>query len=235
MAKRVVIFGTCGADIDTRALEAVVRFVSATQPDQVVCTERSIPLLQGLRDVYDRPLSFHWSATDKSFDAVLDRLDARLLPEHYPLAPGWTTTEKQDACQQSRIAGNTALNTAKALNTSVALGYTGRLGIGSQTWGFSCEAVKAVTGLEVGNLMDMKALRFRIRVGNPAGPTLAVTLRDMRLQQGFGMLVIGQDCDCHCTNITPCHNRAEDGQHVRPVCVPIHKGRFTVDGRTWEV
>ncbi len=52
--------------------------------------------------------------------------------------------------------------------------------------------------------------------------------------QGLGMLVIGQDCDCEHTNVTPCRNRAEDGQHVRPVGVPIHQGRFTVDGHTWE-
>lgn len=26
-----------------------------------------------------------------------------------------------------------------------------------------------------------------------------------------------------------------DGQHVKPEIVPIHKGRFTVDGRVWEV
>lgn len=26
-----------------------------------------------------------------------------------------------------------------------------------------------------------------------------------------------------------------DGQHVKPEIVPIHKGRFTVDGHTWEV
>jgi hypothetical protein len=26
-----------------------------------------------------------------------------------------------------------------------------------------------------------------------------------------------------------------DGQHVHPELVPIHRGRFTVDGRVWEV
>jgi hypothetical protein len=35
-------------------------------------------------------------------------------------------------------------------------------------------------------------------------------------QQGFGLLTI-------------------DGQHVKPEIIPIHRGRFTVDGRTWEV
>lgn len=35
-------------------------------------------------------------------------------------------------------------------------------------------------------------------------------------QQGFGLLTV-------------------EGQHVKPETVPIHRGRFTVDGRTWEV
>jgi len=35
-------------------------------------------------------------------------------------------------------------------------------------------------------------------------------------QQGFGLLTI-------------------DGQHVKPEIIPIHRGRFTVDGRVWEV
>jgi hypothetical protein len=35
-------------------------------------------------------------------------------------------------------------------------------------------------------------------------------------QMGFGLLTI-------------------DGQHVKPETVPVHRGRFTVDGHTWEV
>jgi len=233
MAKRIVIFGTCGADIDAKALKAVVRFVSDTQPDEIVCTDPSTPLLKGLREGYDGPLGVHGNATDKSFDAVLDSFDAKLLPEYHRLAPGWITTDKEDECPPSRIAGNTALNTAKAFNISVVLGHTGRLGIGSHTFGFGDKAAKAITGMEVGNLMDMKALRSRIRVGKAVGPTLTATLRGMALQQGFGILFIGQDCDCERTNVTPCHNRAEDGHHVRPMTIPIHKGQFTVDGHIW--
>lgn len=137
MAKRVAIFGTCGADVDAKALQAVVRFASDTQPDEVVCTEHSAPLLEGLREGYDGPLGVHRSVTDNSFDAVLDGFGARLLPEQYCLAPGWITPANEANCPISRVAGNTALNAAKKLNTSVALGHTGRMGIGSQTFGFA--------------------------------------------------------------------------------------------------
>jgi hypothetical protein len=41
MAKRVVIFGTCGAHVDAKALKAVVRFVSATQPESYSWADRS--------------------------------------------------------------------------------------------------------------------------------------------------------------------------------------------------
>jgi hypothetical protein len=47
-------------------------------------------------------------------------------------------------------------------------------------------------------------------------PALAFTLREMNLQQGFGLLTI-------------------EGQHVEPMTVPISRGEFTVDGRTWQL
>ena len=212
MVKRVVIFGTCGGDVDAKALKAVVRFVSDTQPDEIVCTEQSIPLLEVLREVYDGPVGVHTNNLDARFGAT-----ARSESDYYRIAPGWISTVKKDCCPVSRIPGNTALNAARKYNISVVLGHTGRMGIGSHTMGYRNEKSKTITGLEVGHLMDMKKLRSQIKTGNNVvGSALAATLREMRLQQGFGMLTV-------------------DGEHVEPECVPIHRGKFTVDGHTWEV
>jgi hypothetical protein len=213
MAKRVVIFGTCGADVDAKALKAVVRFVSDTQPDEIVCTEQSIPLLEGLREAYDGPVGVHTSSLEARFGAT-----ALSESGDYRIAPGWISTAREDCCAVSRIAGNTALNAARKYNMCVVLGHTGRMGIVSQTTGYGGETSKTLTGMEVGNLMDMKKLRSRIKTGkrDVVGSALAATLREMHLQQGFGMLII-------------------EGQHVEPVTVPIHRGKFTVEGHTWEV
>jgi len=220
MAKRVVIFGMCGADVNAKALKAVVRFVSDTQPDETACTEyQSIPLLvERLREIYDGPLRVHGSTEDDSFDEVLPRCGADLLPEYYRVAPGWITAIQNDSVPVSRIAGNTALNAARTFNISVVIGHTGRMGIGSHTFGFAGHVDKTITGMEVGTLMDMEKLRSRIKTGkrHVVSSALAATLREMHLQQGFGMLTI-------------------EGQHVEPETVPIHRGRFTVDGHTWEV
>ena len=230
MAKRVVIFGTCGADLDAKALKAVVRFVSDTQPDEIVCTEQSIPLLEGLREAYDGPVGVHTSSLEARFGAT-----ALSDSGYYRIAPGWISTAREDCCAVSRIAGNTALNAARKHGICVVLGHTGRMGIGSHTTGYAGRVDKTVTGMEVGHLMDMKKLRSRIRMGkgDVIGLALATTLREMSLQQGFGMLVIGQECDCR--GIGPCLSRVGDGQHVRPVCVAIHRGKFEFEGHTWAV
>ena len=230
MVKRVVILGRCGPDVDTNALKAVIRFVSDTQPDELVCIEQSIPLLEGLRDVYDGPVGVHASNVEPRFGAT-----ALSESGHDRIAPRWISTAQEDCVQVSRIPGNTALNAARKYGTCVVLGHTGRIGIGSHTTGYADRVDKTVTGMEVGHLMDMKKLRSRIKVGkgDVIGSALATTLREMNLQQGFGMLIIGQDCDCR--GIGPCRDRGGDGQHVRPECVPIHRGKFEFEGHTWEV
>lgn len=127
MAKRVMIFGTCGTDVDEKALKAVVQFVSDAQPDEIVGTEyQSTPLLvESLRGVYNGPLGIHGSrGGDDSFDEILVRFGAGLLPECYRVAPGWISAIRPFAVPDSRIAGNTALNTARKFNTSVVLGHT---------------------------------------------------------------------------------------------------------------
>lgn len=107
MVKRVVILGKCGSDVDAKALKAVIRFVSDTQPDELVCIEQSIPLLEALREVYDGPVGVHASNVQARFGATA------LSESGYHIAPGWISTAKEDCVEVSRIAGNTALNAAR--------------------------------------------------------------------------------------------------------------------------
>jgi hypothetical protein len=90
-----------------------------TQPDEIVCTEGSITLLERLREAYDGPLNVHGSTTDESFDEVLIRFGARLLPEYYRVALGWITTARRTNALLVGLQANTALNAARTFNTCV--------------------------------------------------------------------------------------------------------------------
>jgi predicted phosphodiesterase len=127
-----------------------------------------------------------------------------LLQEFNRVAPGWITTHgHRGKISLNQTAGNTALGAAKKFQTSVVMGHTHRLGVLSHTFGYGGDETKRVTGMEVGNLMNMKLAEYlKGGTGN--------------WQQGFGLLTI-------------------DGQHVKAETVPVHRGRFTVDGFTWEV
>jgi hypothetical protein len=203
MAKRVVIVGTCGPSEDTKALKALTRFVCDTQPDEIICNDLSIRLLEILRGVYDGPLGVHGCTKDDSFNEVLCRCGAGLLPEFYNVAPGWITTDGlRGQISLSRIAGNTALNAAIKFNTSVVMGHTHRLGLLSQTRGFGGDVKAMLTGMEVGHLDQRQAEYLKGGTGN--------------WQMGFGLLTV-------------------ESQYVKPEIVPIHRGRFTVDGEVWEL
>ena len=90
-----------------------------------------------------------------------DGFGIELLPEFNKVAPGWITTHgHRGQISLSRIAGNTALNAAKKFNTSVVMGHTHRQGVGSQTYGFSGDVKKLVTGVEVGHLMDQRKAEY---------------------------------------------------------------------------
>jgi hypothetical protein len=170
--------------------------VSDTQPDELVCTEQSVALLECLREAFDGPIGVHGGTADIGFGIAR-------LPDYHHIAPGWISTSREDCCAVSRIAGNTALNAAIKFDTSVVMGHTHRLGLLSQTRGYGGDVKAQLTGMEVGHLMNQKLAHYlKGGTGN--------------WQLGFGLLTI-------------------DGQHVKPEIVPIHRGRFTVDGRTWEV
>lgn len=99
------------------------------------------------------------------------------LPTFYDIAPGWVSTHgHMGGIRLSQIAGNTALNAAKKLNKSVVMGHTHRQGIGSITTGIP-PRTKTLTGMEVGNLMDMRQAGYlKEGAGN--------------WQSGFGILTV---------------------------------------------
>lgn len=255
MTRRVVVIPDTQMPFDDRkALKAVIRFIGDFRPDEVIhigdvmdfpqpsrwtkdtagefegsvfsdAEQAKTRLLGPLRDAYDGPVGFHEGNHDERPRTYLSRyapalaesgafnvenlLDfdgfgIRLLPEFYPVAPGWVTTHgHRGGLSMSRIAGNTALNAARKFGTSVVMGHTHRAGTLSHTEGYGGVPKRILTGVEVGNLMNMKLAQYlKGGTGN--------------WQQAFGLLTV-------------------DGRYVKPEVVPINKGRFTVDGHTWEV
>ncbi|AER26432.1 metallophosphoesterase [Mycobacterium phage Astro] len=255
MTERIVFISDTQIPYDDRkALKAVVRFIGDYQPTRVIqigdlmdfpqpsrwsagtkaefegsifqdCEQAKRRFLEPLRDVYDGPVSVHEGNHDERARVYLqknspalaeteafnienlldfDGFGIDLLPEFYKVAPGWISTHgHRGGIGLSRIAGNTALNAAKKMLSSVVMGHTHRLGIGSYTYGAGGESSKVVTGMEVGNLMNMKLATY-LKGGTA------------NWQQGFGLMTV-------------------EGQHVKAETIPIIRGKFSVDGRTWEV
>lgn len=111
-----------------------------------------------------------------------DDYEVTLLPDFYKFARGldWVMTHGHvGGISLSRFAANTAVNAARKFDTSVIMGHTHRLGVGSHTVGYGGDTKKVLTGFEVGNLMDMKSATYlRQATGN--------------WQQGFGLVEIGE-------------------------------------------
>jgi predicted phosphodiesterase len=83
------------------------------------------------------------------------------LPEFYRFAPGWLMTHgHRGKISLSQNSAYTALNAAKKFQTSVICGHTHRLGIASHSYGVGGVISKTVTGMEVGNLMNMKLAHY---------------------------------------------------------------------------
>jgi predicted phosphodiesterase len=255
MSKRIVVIPDTQIPYhDRKAVKAIIRFIGDYKPDEVIhigdvmdfpqpsrwtkgtagefegsvfadCEQAKRQFFEPLRKVFDGPIGVHEGNHDErprtylakyapalaesgAFDieTLLDfnSFGIERLPEFNKIAPAWITTHgHRGGVSLSSIAGNTALNAAKKFQTSLVMGHTHRLGIGSHTFGFGGDITKQVTGFEVGHLMNQKlAAYLKGGTGN--------------WQQGFGVLTI-------------------DAQHVKPEMVPITKGKFTVDGTTWEV
>ncbi len=131
-----------------------------------------------LREVYSGPVSMHEGNHDlrprtylakhapalagsNAFDlpVLLDlpKYNVRLLPDFHQIAPDWLTTHGHvGGITLSQISGNTALNGAKRAGKSIVMGHTHRQGIGRHTTGYGGKVTRTVTGVEVGNLMDVR-------------------------------------------------------------------------------
>lgn len=105
-----------------------------------------------------------------------DNYEIRKLPHFYNFAPGWLMTHGHlGGIRLTQNAGSTALNAAKKLGHSIIMGHTHRLGVGSYSTGYGGTVSQTLTGMEVGNLMDMKAAGY---LKGAAG----------NWQQGFGLV-----------------------------------------------
>jgi predicted phosphodiesterase len=106
-----------------------------------------------------------------------DSFGVTLLPDFYKFAPDWIITHgHKGGINLSQICGNTALNAAKRMGTSVIMGHTHRLGIASYTHGYDGDA-KVITGFEAGNTMNMKLAQY-LKGGTA------------NWQQGFGLVTV---------------------------------------------
>lgn len=152
--------------------------------------------LEPLRRVYDGPIGVHEGnhderprvylakyspalAESRAFDfgelLDFDGFGIRVLPEFYEFAPDWVSTHgHRGGLSLSHIAGNTALNAAKKFGKSVVMGHTHRAGKGHHTTGYGGQT-HTLTGVEVGNLMDMRKAQY-LKGGTA------------NWQQGFGVI-----------------------------------------------
>lgn len=152
-----------------------------------------------LRAVYDGPVGIHEGNHDErprvylakyapalvesesfNFETLLDfdGYGITRLPEFNKIAPGWITTHgHRGGIRLTQKAGDTALNAAIKLNTSVIIGHTHRLGLKPHSTGYGGRITNQVWGMEVGNLMDMKLAQY-LKGGTA------------NWQQGFGLVTI---------------------------------------------
>lgn len=155
--------------------------------------------LQPLREVYGGKLGMHEGNHDlrpreylAKYAPALDRskafnievlcdfeaFDMELLPAFYEVAPGWISTHGHlGKISLSRIPGNSALGAAKKFGKSVVMGHSHKQGLLSHTTGYGGNVSRIVTGMEVGNLMDMKMASY-------------LKLATADWQSGFGILTV---------------------------------------------
>lgn len=138
--------------------------------------------LEPLRRVYDGPVGVHEGNHDErprvylekyapalsgtgafNFETLLDfdGFGIKHLPEFYDFAPGWLTTHgHRGGIRLNQNAGSTALNAATRFGKSVIMGHTHRMGMISKSRGYDGRVSETLTGVEVGNLMDMRQASY---------------------------------------------------------------------------
>lgn len=137
---------------------------------------------QPLRNVYDGPVGIiegnhdlrprHYLAKYApalaesgafNFETLLDfdGFGVTKLPDFYEFAPRWVMTHGHiGGISISRTAGVTALNAAKRFGKSLIMGHTHRLGLNWHTRGYDGKVQEILTGMEVGNLMNMRLAKY---------------------------------------------------------------------------
>ncbi|MFB9926298.1 hypothetical protein ACFORO_42630 [Amycolatopsis halotolerans] len=114
-----------------------------------VYLEKYAPALSGTK-------AFHME-TLLSFDAY----EFTRLPEFHDIAPGWLSTHgHRGGIRLTQVSGMTAFKAAERFGRSVIMGHTHRLGKVSKSYGYAGEIKKTLTGVEVGNVMDMKRANY---------------------------------------------------------------------------
>ena len=255
MPKRIAIISDTQVPFDDRrALKAVVKFIGDTQPDEVLhigdlmdyptpsrwtkgtaeefalrikpdSEQAKNRLLAPLRAVYDGPVSVHIGNHDKRPQQYLARYAPALVEyiDEFSLEnlldfDGFGITV---APEFYKIAPNwiTTHGDVGGIRLSQKAGDTAY----NAMMRFNASVIIGHThrlGIKphtMGYGGNQRTL-FSMEVGNLMNMSLAQYLKGATAnwQSGFGLLTV-------------------DGKHVKPEVVPITGGRFSVDGRTWEI
>jgi predicted phosphodiesterase len=255
MAKRIVIIPDTQMPYDDRkALKAVIRFIGEYQPDQVI----------HIGDVVDFPQPSRWNKdTAGEFEGSVfedcDQVKRRLLEPLRKVYQGPIGVHEGNHDERPRtylakyapaLAESGAFNIETLLDFDgfgltllpefykvapdwvTTHGHRGQISLSRIAGATALNAGKKfLTSVVMGHTHRQGIMSHTFGVGG--GVTKIVTgmevghLMNQRVahylkggtgnwQMGFGLLTV-------------------DGQHVKPELVPIHRGKFTVDGNTWEV
>lgn len=256
MSRRIVVISDTQMPYDDRkALRALIRFIGDYQPDEVIhigdLMDYPTPsrwskgsaeefakrmkedneqakrrLLGPLRDVYGGPIGVHEGNHD-------------LRPREYltKYAPALAEFENQFHIENLLDFDGFGIELLPEFNRVApgwitTHGHRGQISISRIAGNTALNAARkfgasvvmghthrqAVLSHSEGYGGEVKRILTGVEVGHLMNQKLAHYLKGGtgNWQTGFGLLTI-------------------DGQHVKPEVVPITKGRFTVDGSTWEV
>lgn len=253
--RRVVIIPDTQIPYDDRkALKAVIRFIGDTQPDEVI----------HIGDVADYPQPSRWNkGTAGEFEGSVfadsEQVKRRLLEPLRQVYDGPVGVHEGNHDERPRVylgkyapalAESGAFNIENLLDFNsfgvtllpefnfVAPGWITTHGHRGQ---ISLSRIAGATALNAGKRFGASVVMGHthrqgilshtfgvagqvskvitgMEVGHLMNQKLASYLKGAtgNWQEGFGLLSV-------------------DGRYVKPELVPIHRGRFTVDGRTWEV
>ena len=88
-----------------------------------------------------------------------DTLPITFHRQVWEFAPGWVLAHGDEG-RLSQVPSSTALGLAKKFGRSCVCGHSHRAGVQHLTMGFNGRATVTLTGVEVGNLMDMRSASY---------------------------------------------------------------------------